>query len=563
MKMILSEEYIQWLLDQAISQVSLPTDYGVVLEGSIAEGFGNESSDIDLLFLCDDDYDYPTMPSVLFIDGRRVEVRTRSLSQVSEQADNVLRLAAVGPRGLARLSVDLLNRCQRVTCSFPLRNKPLVRKAQSALPASRLPEIVSAWFAQYARQAMRHAVALNAMHQADEAANWARKALTQAAKARVAAEGQTYIEDKWLPQQLARSARAAGDLAERFWTLARAVRVPAPGDDYVAACAALVRDFGVDGCPPEPSMVTVSPEQRVTTWQVGTRLHVIRGRQDVFALGSRAAAVWRLIDSTTPLPGLLTRGGDSPAAAGGILAEFYQAGLVRLRWRNGGTISLAQPYAPGLPSNPPPSTAMPVLGLSGAVMPDEDAPLALVPMPAKRFATAALAHIWSNIMIENAREDLEGALAQQQWQVAEISVRRALVHACRALLSSYGVSPPPPDSAIVGRLRQLPQIPRHLADLADEIGTGSSRIDSCQAATAIADSLDAFVRKTREVSSASSFPASFESEDQWRRTLTIGYDWIRIGAYLDSEFPIEEARDLFNTGGAQPHIGEKPQEPNQ
>ena len=563
MKMILREEYIQWLLDQAISKVSLPAGYGVALEGSIAEGFGNESSDIDLLFLCDDGYDYPTMPSVLFIDGRRVEVRTRSLSQVTQQADDVLRLATAGPRGLARLSVDLLNRCQRVACSFPLRNKPLVRKAQGALPASRLPAIVSAWFAQYARHAMRHAVALNAMHQADDAANWARKAIAQAAKAWVAAEGQTYIEDKWLPQQLTRSAGAGGDLAERFLTLTRVTRVPAPSDDYVAACAALVRDFGVDGCPPQPPMVTVSPQRRVTTWQVGTRLHVIRGRQDVFALGSRAAAVWRLIDSTTPLPGLLARGGDSPAVTGRILAEFYQAGLVRLRWRNGGIISLAQPYAPGLPSCPPPSAAMPVLGLGGAVLPDEDAPLALVPMPAKRFATAAMAHIWSNIMIENAREDFEGALAQQQWQVAEISVRRALVHACRALLSSYGVSPPPPDSAIVGRLRHLPQIPTQLADLADEISAGTARIDSGQAATAVADSLSAFVRKSREVSSASSFPSSFESEDQWRRTLAIGYDWIRIGAYLDSEFPIEEARDLFNTGGAQPHIGERPREPNQ
>jgi hypothetical protein len=183
-------------------------------------------------------------------------------------------------------------------------------------------------------------------------------------------------------------------------------------------------------------------------------------------------------------------------------------------------------------------------------------------MPAKRFATAAMAHIWSNIMIENAREDLEGALAGQQWQVAEISVRRALVHACRALLSSYGVSPPPPDSAIVGRLRHIPQIPAQLADLADEISAGTSRIDSRQAATAVADSLSAFVRKSREVSSATSFPSSFESEDQWHRTLAIGYDWIRIGAYLDSEFPIEEARDLFTTGGAQPHIGEKPREPN-
>jgi hypothetical protein len=559
--MILSESYVQWLLDEAISRVSLPADCGMVIEGSIAEGFGNDTSDIDFLFICDDDYDYPTMPSILFVDGRRVEVRTRSLSQVREQASGLLDLAAAGPRGVSRISVDLLNRCQRLSRSFPLRNDALVDRAQNVLPASHLPAIVSPWFAHYARQAMRYAVALNAMHQFEEGANWARVALARAAKAWLAAQGETYVEPKWLPQQFLRSGADASDLVERFWSLTRTRDVAVTSDDsYLAATARLVHEFGVDRCPPDPTMVTVAPERHVTTWQVGDKVHIIRGRQDVFALGSQAATVWRSVVLATPLPDLLTRTGQDPATSGEILAEFHRVGLLRLRWRNGGTITSAQPYAPALPSTPPPSTSMPILGLDGAVMPDENTQLALMPLPAKRFGAAAMAHVWSNVMIENAREDLTGALAQQQWGVAEISAHRMLLHACRVLLSAYGVSPLPPDSAIVERLRQLPQVPDNLATLAETISRNLNLIDSPRQGGAIADSLEAFVGRLRKVTGADLFPASFESSEEWNQTIQIGHDWVRIGAFLDSDFPIEEARDLFHTGGAQPHVVASPQE---
>ena len=45
--------------------------------------------------------------------------------------------------------------------------------------------------------------------------------------------------------------------------------------------------------------------------------------------------------------------------------------------------------------------------------------------------------------------------------------------------------------------------------------------------------LDDFVVLVRAVAGGADFPASFDSREQWRRTLAIGYDWLRIAGYLD------------------------------
>ncbi|MBF9129924.1 nucleotidyltransferase domain-containing protein [Plantactinospora sp. S1510] len=560
--MILDEQYLQWLLDQTLAVVDVPSGAGVVLEGSIAEGFGNASSDIDLLLLYDDEHEYPTMPSILFVDGRRVEVRTRSLRQAREQAELVTRLASRGGAGLPRIPVDLLNRCQRLSRSFPLRGHDVVDRAHRALPADQLPGIVAPWFAHHARQAMRQVVALDAMRQTVEAAAWTRIALTQAAKAWVAAHGETYVESKWLSQQFDRIGEDSAEFAERYWSLTRKGTddgTMRPGTTQqsarVMAAAELVDDFGVAGCTADSGMIDVIGTPAVTTWAIGTQLHVIRDRRDVFVLSPQAAAVWRSVVAPMPLNDLLRCGGSDPAVVGAIVAEFYRIGLLRLRWRNGAAITIAQPYGAEQPSTPIPSTSLPILGIHGAVRPDDDPPIvALLPLPAQRFAAAGMAHVWSNIMVDNAREDLTGAQANQQWRVAETAGRRMLISACRALLSAYGVSPLPPDSGLIPRLGQLRVIPDELAKAADAIDDSITSADSPASVAAVANSLDEFIRRVREGTGASLFPASFTSADAWDRTIQIGHDWIRVGAYLDSDFPIEEARDVFTTGGVQPHL---------
>ncbi|WP_170067988.1 hypothetical protein [Lentzea guizhouensis] len=208
------------------------------------------------------------------------------------------------------------------------------------------------------------------------------------------------------------------------------------------------------------------------------------------------------------------------------------------------SIASAQPWAPADPVTPPPSTRMPVLDLAGGTA---DGHLALVPLPARRFAAAGMAQVWSNIMVENAREDLTGALDGGQREVARTSGFRLLHHACRALLSACGMNPLPPDATIVAQVASV---------VADEVAAQAAVVDRALAGDdweTWAEQLDELVNGVRELVRADVFPASFDSGDAWEATLRIGHDWIRLGAYLDADFPIEEARDLLTSGGAQPH----------
>ncbi|GAA1957482.1 hypothetical protein [Amycolatopsis minnesotensis] len=176
----------------------------------------------------------------------------------------------------------------------------------------------------------------------------------------------------------------------------------------------------------------------------------------------------------------------------------------------------------------------------------------LVALPASRFGAAAMALVWSNILVENAREDLTGALDRGQWRVAELIARRMTQVSLRALLSAHGVSPLPPDSELVRGLGLLGADGREFEATAR--GLERPHLESEAAGRAALAELDAFVAAVRARIGASAFPDSFATAEAWRATLDIGYDWLRLGGYLDAELPIDEARDLLASGGSQPHL---------
>ncbi|MFE5142007.1 hypothetical protein ACFRDV_30850 [Streptomyces fagopyri] len=572
--MILTDGQLQDLLDKSLAALPPGPDWAVVLEGSIAEGFGNPSSDIDFLLIGRDGADLPTMPSLLFVDGRRVEIRTRSVRQLAEQFTSLE--AGAGRPG--RLSEDLLNRCQRLLGSHPLRGHALVDEVKALLPAGRLREIAAGWWTHRAQQSLRHAMALDCLGEGAEAADWARAGLVQAVKAWAAGRGETYLEPKWLSLQLDRAGRA--DVRDRYWALESAAPAGHDADavhGYLGECLAFAAELGVTGVAWHPERLTVERAARVTTWQTGERVHVIRGRRDVFALGERAGAVWRSLVLGTPLPAVLagarragaadtgtadsraTDAGASDAGAantgtadaGRLVAAFLRYGLVRLAWKGAGTVTPALPLAaPAGPVTPPPYSTPPLLSVRGAAVSGPDG-IDLLPLPAERFAAATMALVWSNVVVENAREDLDGALRRGQWRVAELTSRRAVHAALRGLLSSHGVNPLPADTDLVRRLSLLPSLPGSVRGRAEDL-LGRTIASAGQGERARTD-LGDFVALVRDTAGADAFPSSFDSADTWRATLELGYDWLRIGTYLGAELPLEEARDLIVSNGVQPH----------
>ncbi|WP_433680163.1 AMP-binding protein [Nocardia sp. CA-119907] len=544
----LPAERVRQLLDRALESVAVPRDSAVLFEGSLAEGFGNAGSDIDFLVVAPGDEDLPTLPTVLFIDGRRVEVRTRSEAQLRDQ------LTQAGDPD--RLDEDLLNRCQRfLRATLVESGTPDIAELRALLPHSNFTTVIADWWTRRATQALRYAVALRALRAEDEAGEWARDGLLQAMKGWAARRGESYLETKWLPHQLDR----IGDheLIDRY----RELSTPAEHivwEEVWELAAAL----GVSELADDPHQLLFARTPRVTTWTIGGRVHVIRDDRDVFALSDSAARAWRSVVFRHSLRDVLARAEHEIAAD---LIEFLRLGLVGLQWRGGELVQPALAMCKSVkPYTPVPSSAAPALGLTGAARDDVIATLS--PLPAIRFTECALNLVWSNIVLENAREDLAGAVKNSQGAVADIAAHRLIAMAVRVLLSAFGIHPLPADVAPVSTVRRL--LPVHagrrdelLAQLesarrvrfSEIIGTGGDTI----AGLAMLDDFVTLVRSVAAGSDATTrFPASFDSREQWRRTLAIGYDWLRIAGYLNTDLPLDEARDLLTSGGQQPHLRE-------
>ncbi|MCP2318749.1 Acyl-CoA synthetase (AMP-forming)/AMP-acid ligase II [Nocardia amikacinitolerans] len=606
----LPTERVRQLLDAALESTALPDDSAVLFEGSLAEGFGNEGSDVDFLAVVPGTEELPTLPTVLFIDGRRVEVRTRSVAQMRRQLER----AATGVP--AELEEDLLNRCQRFLRATVVRPGAVDLDGMRALlPHDDFRTLMSRWWTARAVQALRYAVALRALRAADEANEWAMDGLLQAVKAWAARHGETYLETKWLPRQLDRIGRH--EFIDRYRELSdpttrtfqkgfggddlpepatdghrHAASVPSiesdvssgeakptapdPGAAFLPDSEArqlaedatwqglwrLVADLGIEDTTDDPHRVLFARRPAVTTWTIGGRIHVVRDDRDVFALSDTAARAWRSVVFKHSVRDVLAR---APRDIATELAEFVRLGLVGLQWRAAGPIEPALAMCkPAAPYTPVPSAHSPALGLTGAAR--DDAIATLSPLPARRFTECALHLVWSNIVLENAREDLAGAVKNGQGGVADIAAHRLIAMAVRVLLSAFGIHPLPADvapSTTVARL--VPTGARRRTEVLEQLDTARgvrfsellARGGDTLGGLAV---LDDFVASVRTVAggddAALVFPASFDSREQWRRTLAIGYDWLRLAAYLDTDLPLDEARDLLTTGGHQPHLRE-------
>ncbi|MDM4722002.1 hypothetical protein QTQ03_21310 [Micromonospora sp. WMMA1363] len=547
--MILDEAEIRSLATQTLERVGHPASAALVLEGSIAEGFGNSRSDIDFLLVADQEADLPTMPTIFFIDGRRVEIRTRSVGQIVDHLQEVNGYVGRTARRIAALDEHLLNRCQRLLRAHVVHRPDLVGKIRDHLAYDDFAAVMTRWWAEHARQSIRHSVALLALDQVESAAVWARAGLEQAAKSYLARHGETYIEPKWLSLQLDRL--VGNPLVERYWQITNAEPDAGGQTEHTRDCIRLVAELGVPGCAEDPQRLVVARAPAVTTWQIDDQVHLVRDRRDVFVLGDAARRVWRRVVWGRPLAELRADAERTGVAdAGELIAAYLRYGLIRITWR-GVPISPRLPMAAPLGAvTPAPAISSPILGLAGAEPPHPRA-IALLPLPAPRFAAAAMALMWGNFMIENAMEDLQGALDRKQWGVAALTTARAVNGGLRALLSAHGVSPLPPDPELLPRLDLLPGTYPQIRVLAERLyaTVATSEEDARRLLTLLRE----YITEIRSASGGEAFPSSFDSADGWQRTLDIGYDLLRLGAYLDQQLPLDEAQDLLSSGGVQPH----------
>ena len=302
-----------------------------------------------------------------------------------------------------------------------------------------------------------------------------------------------------------------------------------------------------------PEKVLVASRPGVTTWQIGERVHVLRGR-DVFALDDEAARTWRSITFGTPCTTIAGSAGGVVAAdrRRALLADFSRSGLVSLHWKGGGEIRARQRLTSA------PVARSPLISIDGArLSADREASVQLLPMPAQRFVEAGLEMTWANIGLENAREDALGALKRGQWRVLEYALQRMVQTACMVTLGAHGVTPQPPlEEATLEAIRLL-RLDDALIDGIRELETCS--IGSEEEARKRLELADELAQRLRSRGGEPQFPASFDTASGWRGTIRAAYDWINLGAHLDARFPqtahgghgtAEEARDLLASSSA-------------
>jgi acyl-CoA synthetase (AMP-forming)/AMP-acid ligase II len=535
---------VSGLLAKTRELAVIPDDATVHFEGSLAEGFGNEGSDIDFLLLVPGAAKQAVIPTVLFVDGRRVDVRAQSHEQVLERLLKVRR--AIDRGSISGVSEDLLNRVQRFLRGIPLFVGPDYGQLLGIVSHPELTSLLSSWWRRRAGGCLRHAVALSLLGDEYEAVSWAREGLAQQMKAFLAARGEGYIEIKWLPEQIARLREDADDtvaaLLDDYQTL-DATHPPVDSRrDFIERALALAVRLGGPRLTVDPANVILRRVPGVTTWPIGSATHVVRDKTDVFVLSADCAQSWRQVIFGQSLA--------ETRSAPSYLRLFADHGLVGLAWRGGAAITpVAAMCTPGRPLTPPPSDQRPVVTIDGAVT---DRAITRSPLGARAFAECAGALLLANMVLENAREDFSGAIKNEQWQVASLCGRRIVMMAVRIVASAWGITPLPADPVLLHRLDML--VPEHpqLAECARrlmELSIGDHN-EACSAHT----ELDTFVAEVRRVTCGQNFPSSFSSRDEWQRTIRYGYHWLRMGGYFDAYIELDETRDLLASGGAQPSV---------
>jgi hypothetical protein len=532
------------LLEKALEHIEAPADPAVALEGSIAEGLGNSTSDIDFILLEDTDRQFSVMPALLFVDGRRIEMRSRSVRQVRCELATLFARAGAGERDLVRIEEGLIDRCQRFSHAIPLRNKRLFEAVQADLPQGALDQVISAWFAAHAQESLRCTLTLLTLGCELEAAVWARSALTECVKSWLAIHGDSYLPKKWTSEQLTRlsaSAQLPSDVIA-LWTSDQKTL----GDGtYAREVLRVATELGILQRSLDAEHITLKRRQNVTTWCLGDRTHIIKDRKEIYALGTRTARIWREIRFGKSLPTILEGMGSLSNDVGRDISEFHVLGFLDIEY-NGDSISRRTTTTIS------PAICYPLLSLDGLVCSSEEK-IRLAPISAERFAAAGMALIYANLVVENAQEDALGALKAGQWAVLGRSARRILRYLSLAIHSSYGINPLPSVEEGIARIRLLPKLAEHLVSEIFLLDSDVNPRNEQQASTLL-ERISRLTQHVRELTQATNFPLCFASSQDWQRTLDIGYDWIRIGAFLDAKYPIEEVRDMIATGGQQPHV---------
>src|SRR5262249_16813705 len=141
--------------------------------------------------------------------------------------------------------------------------------------------------------------------------------------------GETYLAKKWISHQLQRVG-AVDDLNDLFLSLESPEKAGLADHKYVEAAIQFVARLGFDLDKVDHNKIILKKAPGVTTWQIGSRVHLVSQRTDIYALSGSAGYVWRHLAFERPIVQAIGPAKEEVEDAGAILAELHRYGLVKL-----------------------------------------------------------------------------------------------------------------------------------------------------------------------------------------------------------------------------------------
>jgi predicted nucleotidyltransferase len=320
-------ELRQMRADDAIVQtvVSSPDDI-VYISGSLIEGFGNPSSDIDVFLVTPGEPEYRgPFASVLGDFYLDLEVYTRS--RMLELAE---RLAALDPadfRAVWLTPAAELDLYYRTLIGRPFHNADGFEAMLAGFRRDVVERLLAAWCGLHCAASLQHAREELDAGRPVNAALAAQAAAASSLDSYLAAHGEAFPSLKWRFEKLARLEGAASPRYARAWSLkAAAARGPASYLDDVAAFAS---ELGMDTYSAWTlGEVPLQPSGELETFEVAGDAYAMQNQRFVYAIDGSLRAVFGLLRDGSPTRADLARAlGPEPARQ--MVAALQARNLVR------------------------------------------------------------------------------------------------------------------------------------------------------------------------------------------------------------------------------------------
>jgi hypothetical protein len=529
--------FLMSILKDAMPRFDLREPVGVMLIGSIAEGFGNAYSDIDFLVVSAQEEPLPLMRHMTTYGERRCEFFFRTAKQLAETAATVKQYSVDAEYDIA--ASEEFDLYHRVCCGVPLLNAHLVERACAPFDKRILTRLVSDIEESAMVEQMSRAWMFQEMGLGIKAAFAARRAVFAAAAAYSANRGETYRSRKFI-FNLLENANAPEGAIKCLRKLSTFSGVSSK--DYPAECLELIRTLGWPAVPESLPEFELNSEGDVSCWEIGAGCAVLlRDDQELFLLSGRGARYWKelTLDQTWNLERV--RGNEQLFK---FVCVAHAAGIVRIRWRASGRVWSNPRCLRNVPEVP---FLIGALGESSDRSLEDSCDVAKYPQPAREVVGAVMNFLTFANYVENDKEDAVGAAGKGDWDLLADSLRRQVLHACMARLSVHGVYPidVQKDEAYDSIL-QLEKFheTREFVDRAMQLLSLS--VSNHAEAISVYQSVGDLTEDLMGPFLSDDQRQTYTSAAAWYRTLKVGTEWAMLADRLGVALPLDELGTLVS-----------------